>query len=84
MATLTKEEIQKRIDHYGAVADAMNQVNETAKAAFYQGKRDAYCDLYNELYPVMLGERAYSIDEEAYQKDIDFNVFVHKSAKPIK
>lgn len=77
---LTKEYLQRKIDHYSAVSTAhMELVQEKPEkrehhigmTMFYVGKRDAYADLYNTLYPEMEKERAFPLDEKKQREKID-------------
>lgn len=80
MKQLTPEELQHRIDHYHAVADAKEElffdnVEQNLTKEFehylYLGKADAYKDLLKELYPDIGSDRVYPLDLEVYRKQVE-------------
>ena len=77
---LTKEHLQERIDHYGAVSAAQRATERNEMSFFYAGKQDAYINLINELYPELEGERAFPLDEKKQQETIDCIVGLYNSS----
>ena len=77
---LTKELLQERIDHYGAVSAAQRETGRNEMSFFYAGKQDAYINLINKLYPELEGERAFPLDEKKQKETIDYIVKLYKSS----
>lgn len=66
---MIKEEIQQKIDHYAAVAEAYKRVEGIGfHYGFYMGKRDAWVNIWKENYPDE--DRAYPFDEKAFEIDV--------------
>lgn len=73
---LTPEELQHRIDHYTAVAEAerqayKEQLKEYSLFSFYDGKADAYKNLLKELYPDIGSDRVYPLDLAEFGKQVE-------------
>lgn len=64
MKELTKEYLQKKIDHYSAAANAARLMNAWQTEQRFIGQREAYANMYDHLYPEMRGARAYELDEK--------------------
>ena len=89
---MTGTDIQKHIDHYGAVRDAYKELFDASDGdmgyfgsmAFYDGKQDAYIDLYKEIFDTT--ERAYPFNQEEHDATVayikKYELFQHKS-KPV-
>lgn len=91
---LTKEDIQRKIDHYAAIRDAYHTMCQDlkdpdkamrhyVKMTYYGGKSDAWTDLYNELFPEMEGERAYPFSQDDHDKVVNDTMLVEKYAKMV-
>lgn len=79
MEQLSKEELQKSIDHYSALSEAGRLTNRPRVQLYYNGKHDAYVNVYDKLYPDMLGERAYPLNEKERDQEIqDYVDLVNK------
>lgn len=90
--TLTKEQVQHKIDHYSATAEGFFQLMEEdpenrethfLKNQFYAGKADAWIDIYNILFPEMEKDRAYPLNEEDKRKIIESVKFIHAHSHPL-
>lgn len=76
---LTPKELQHRIDHYTAVAEAAFQLYEEGghktdlcQSFLYHGKADAYKNLLKELYPDIGSDRVYPLDLEAFNEQVEW------------
>ena len=76
---MTKEEIQSNIDHYHAVSDAYAELGIPKGELYFQGKADAWIDLYDKLYPEMEGERAFPLDEGLFEKTKNSVIGIYKT-----
>lgn len=74
---LTKELLQKRIDHYNAVAAAERAMGHKEMTFFYSGKADVYINLLKELYPEFEGDRVFPLDKKRWQETIDYIILMH-------
>jgi len=68
---LTKEFIQKLIDHYSVNSQAHMELGHMERAQYFLGKASAYLDMYHMLFPEMEKERAYPLDIEKRRSEIE-------------
>lgn len=92
---LTKECIQKKIDHYAAFRDAYHTMCQETEdkdktpryhdlMMYYGGKSDAWTDLYNELFPEMDGKRAFPYSKEAHDMVVQDVIVLEKDMATTK